>query len=193
VIVDEYENHRRLADLDYNCDEPKKTKFHDVLCNEIVPKETEEFYTLKDGETWKPTDSSIQVAAEKFKYKHILLSANGFVEEFHYKESDDFCNSFVIIPGTSLLGKGTLGVAYGAFLGYLFVGISIIADIFMEAIEVITSKTVQVEMMDDKTKTRYIIEQPVWNATFANLTLMALGSSAPEILLNVIETLGTLG
>ena len=27
----------------------------------------------------------------------------------------------------------------------------------------------------------------VWNATVANLTLMALGSSAPEILLNVIE------
>ena len=29
----------------------------------------------------------------------------------------------------------------------------------------------------------------VWNATVANLTLMALGSSAPEILLNVIEVL----
>lgn len=29
---------------------------------------------------------------------------------------------------------------------------------------------------------------PIWNATIANLTLMALGSSAPEILLSVIET-----
>ena len=28
----------------------------------------------------------------------------------------------------------------------------------------------------------------VWNATVANLTLMALGSSAPEIILSVIET-----
>ena len=27
----------------------------------------------------------------------------------------------------------------------------------------------------------------VWNGTIANLTLMALGSSAPEILLNVFE------
>lgn len=27
----------------------------------------------------------------------------------------------------------------------------------------------------------------IWNATVANLTLMALGSSAPEILLSVIE------
>lgn len=33
----------------------------------------------------------------------------------------------------------------------------------------------------------------VWNPTVANLTLMALGSSAPEILLNVIETVQTLG
>merc|ERR1719262_514442 len=30
----------------------------------------------------------------------------------------------------------------------------------------------------------------VWNDTVANLTLMALGSSAPEILLSVIELLG---
>jgi solute carrier family 8 (sodium/calcium exchanger) len=29
---------------------------------------------------------------------------------------------------------------------------------------------------------------PIWNETVANLTLMALGSSAPEILLSVIQT-----
>lgn len=33
----------------------------------------------------------------------------------------------------------------------------------------------------------------VWNPTVANLTLMALGSSAPEIMLSVIETLLNLG
>lgn len=32
------------------------------------------------------------------------------------------------------------------------------------------------------------MEMPVWNETVANLTLMALGSSAPEILLSVIQT-----
>lgn len=37
------------------------------------------------------------------------------------------------------------------------------------------------------------MEELQWNATIANLTLMALGSSAPEILLAVIEALGTLG
>jgi solute carrier family 8 (sodium/calcium exchanger) len=34
---------------------------------------------------------------------------------------------------------------------------------------------------------------PIWNATIANLTLMALGSSAPEILLSVIGAVSTLG
>jgi len=43
-------------------------------------------------------------------------------------------------PGVSLLPAGLMGVAYLIFLGYLFLGIAISADIFMEAIETITSK-----------------------------------------------------
>ena len=45
----------------------------------------------------------------------------------------------VLIPGTTLMPSGFLGFIYVVFLGFLFLGISIIADIFMEAIEVITS------------------------------------------------------
>jgi solute carrier family 8 (sodium/calcium exchanger) len=37
-----------------------------------------------------------------------------------------------------------------------------------------------------------VIEVNVWNETIANLTLMALGSSAPEILLSVLQTLADL-
>jgi len=71
---------------------------------------------------------------------------------------------------------------------YLFLGIAIIADIFMEAIEVITSSTERKEVWDKTGKKKFFIEVPVWNATIANLSLMALGSSAPEILLSVLET-----
>jgi solute carrier family 8 (sodium/calcium exchanger) len=35
------------------------------------------------------------------------------------------------------------------------------------------------------------VEVPVWNATIANLSLMALGSSAPEIFLAILETVST--
>jgi solute carrier family 8 (sodium/calcium exchanger) len=91
------------------------------------------------------------------------------------------------------MSNGFLGVVYLVFLGYLFLGIAIIADIFMEAIEVITSKTSQVDVFDSGNKKIGTIDVPVWNPTIANLTLMALGSSAPEILLSVIEALGNLG
>lgn len=42
-------------------------------------------------------------------------------------------------PGVTLLPDTLMGFAYLCFLGYLFLGISISADIFMEAIDVITS------------------------------------------------------
>lgn len=38
-----------------------------------------------------------------------------------------------------------------------------------------------------------MLEVPVWNPTMANLTLMAFGSSAPEIILSVLEAVKDLG
>lgn len=79
-------------------------------------------------------------------------------------------------------------VAYLAFLLYLFLGIAIIADIFMCSIEKITSQTKKVLISPgDSNNPPEYIEMTVWNSTVANLTLMALGSSAPEILLAIIE------
>lgn len=59
----------------------------------------------------------------------------------------------------------------------------------MAAIEVITSqeRAVEVEKVNGQ-KTTVLVR--VWNETVSNLTLMALGSSAPEILLSVIEIFG---
>ena len=61
------------------------------------------------------------------------------------------------------------------------------------SIEVITSGKRIVMKYDAYSKTFVRTKVNVWNPTVANLTLMALGSSAPEILLNVIETIQTLG
>lgn len=58
----------------------------------------------------------------------------------------------------------------------------------MESIEQITSESKTIELWDSDTKSAVFIDVPVWNATVANLTLMALGSSAPEILLSIIST-----
>ncbi len=81
-------------------------------------------------------------------------------------------------------------VLYFVALLYSFLGVSIVADIFMCAIEKITSKTKRINIAsagNGDENTPEVIEVPVWNNTVANLTLMALGSSAPEILLSCIE------
>jgi hypothetical protein len=58
-----------------------------------------------------------------------------------FGNSEAICNSPFIIPGTSLLPVGVLAVAYFLALVYLFLGISIIAEVFMAGIEKITSQT----------------------------------------------------
>ncbi|XP_020717188.1 sodium/calcium exchanger 3 isoform X3 [Ceratitis capitata] len=78
------------------------------------------------------------------------------------------------------------GLVYFLAMIYLFIGVSIVSDRFMAAIEVITSKEKEVVIKKKGGETQVVVVR-VWNETVANLTLMALGSSAPEILLSVIE------
>mmetsp|Transcript_76032 Transcript_76032/g.180947 ORF Transcript_76032/g.180947 Transcript_76032/m.180947 type:complete len:844 (+) Transcript_76032:126-2657(+) len=74
-------------------------------------------------------------------------------------------------------------ILYLAGLAWCFLGVAIVSDVFMGAIETITSQKAR---RFDPIKGEYVVVV-VWNATVANLTLMALGSSAPEILLSCIE------
>jgi len=97
------------------------------------------------------------------------------------------------VPGTSLLPAWFMGLSYLIFMGWLFMGIAISADIFMEAIEVITSKTSFIEVFDPDSNQMVKMEVNLWNPTMANLTLMAFGSSAPEIILSVVEALKDMG
>merc|ERR1719329_322365 len=80
-------------------------------------------------------------------------------------------------------------VFYLIGLGWCFLGVAIVCDQFMAAIEEITSKE-RVVWLKAEGGNRHKFRVAVWNPTVANLTLMALGSSAPEILLSVIELMG---
>lgn len=57
----------------------------------------------------------------------------------------------------------------------------------------ITSLKVEVKYKDPSIGEEITKKVPFWNATIANLTLMALGSSAPEIILAVLDTSTKLG
>ncbi|KAM3721633.1 Sodium/calcium exchanger [Dirofilaria immitis] len=103
------------------------------------------------------------------------------------------CKDGIIIPAsfTSLSNQ----ILYFFASLYCFLGIAIVADAFMCSIEKITSSTRTVKLKHSRRNSLTYetagseegVEIRAWNPTVANLTLMALGSSAPEILLSVIE------
>merc|ERR1719187_281357 len=79
------------------------------------------------------------------------------------------------------------GLLYAVLMLWLFIGVAIVSDKFMESIEMITAQEKEVSVKDPKSGKTQVVVVKVWNETVANLTLMALGSSAPEIMLSVIE------
>jgi hypothetical protein len=76
-----------------------------------------------DGQEWKSTDET------EFARGRIV----------YYSSNKEVCNSWVIVPGTAILPTGLLAIGYCLTLIYLFLGISIVSDIFMSGIEKITS------------------------------------------------------
>jgi len=113
-----------------------------------------------------------------------------------------FQGSFILplLPHTELTWpRWFRGLVYLLGLLWVFMGVSILCDAFMNGIEAITSQTYIKKIpiydrdgklaKDNKGNDLYSsVETESWNASVANLTLMALGSSTPEIMLNVIET-----
>jgi len=90
-----------------------------------------------------------------------------------------------LVPSETEYQVWVRALLYLIGMGWFFLGVAISADTFMAAIEVITAKTKTIVVRGEE------VEVEVWNGTVANLTLMALGSSAPEILLAVVEVVGT--
>eukprot|EP00164_Ancoracysta_twista_P003757 GFYU01005036.1.p1 GENE.GFYU01005036.1~~GFYU01005036.1.p1 ORF type:complete len:932 (-),score=272.55 GFYU01005036.1:148-2943(-) len=105
-----------------------------------------------------------------------------------WESSYQLCKATSVV--TPLLNTSPGFNAFIYFLGiiYCFLGVALISDIFMASIEEITGQTKMVAYHDENGEER-IEEVVVWNGTVANLTLMALGSSAPEILLALLETM----
>jgi len=118
---------------------------------------------------------------------------------------DENCTGITSVARRSceVCGSGTLVMPVGGdyeknwsdlarSIFYLFVllwsfqGVGIICDEFMAAIEKITSSK-RPKWITNRAGQKVKIHITVWNETLANLSLMALGSSAPEILLSTVE------
>eukprot|EP00928_Gymnodinium_smaydae_P066304 TRINITY_DN4933_c0_g2_i1.p1 TRINITY_DN4933_c0_g2~~TRINITY_DN4933_c0_g2_i1.p1 ORF type:complete len:747 (+),score=128.10 TRINITY_DN4933_c0_g2_i1:78-2243(+) len=87
-----------------------------------------------------------------------------------------------LLPGEHNFSSVVRAVLYTFGMAYMFLGIAMIADTFVQAIEKITSTRTQA--LDGR---GMLFTKKIWNETVATLTLMALGSSAPEIALAVVD------
>lgn len=137
-------------------------------------------------EYFKMTNTSSEILHSRHARQAYVAPANDTPSE------STTCSPGLVLPlwmpqkNISVGDRALRGLVYFLLMVYLFVGVSIISDRFMGAIEAITSieRTVTVKTPDGNKQPMRV---RVWNETVANLTLMALGSSAPEILLSVIE------
>ncbi|KAK6170123.1 hypothetical protein SNE40_018595 [Patella caerulea] len=107
-------------------------------------------------------------------------------DPFNYR-----CSKALLLPiiSEATWNPGVRAFLYLVALFWCFLAVAIIADIFMCSIEKITSKTRKIRVAHQGGGAE-VREVKVWNDTVANLSLLALGTSAPEILLSVIEIVG---
>jgi Sodium/calcium exchanger protein len=83
-------------------------------------------------------------------------------------------------------------VVYLSALIWCFFGVAVLSNSQMAGIEVITSERHRIKRTDEHGKPVHITVL-VWNATIANVLLLALGSSSPGIVLNLVDTAQALG
>ncbi|KAG0431661.1 hypothetical protein HPB47_021601 [Ixodes persulcatus] len=140
---------------------------------------------------WNETVANLTLMALGSSAPEILLA---IIEIMGNKmPGNKTCTDGLLLPFLDESSWSREGRSFVYLLGllYCFLGVAIIADVFMCAIEKITSKTRRITLSAQVPGAQPdVIEVKVWNETVANLTLMALGSSAPEILLAIIEIMG---
>lgn len=62
-----------------------------------------------------------------------------------------------------LIGDGWLGIWLCVVLFYLFLGISVLMDIFLESIHEITTATEEIEIVERGTSKVVKVDVPMWN------------------------------
>jgi Ca2+/Na+ antiporter len=116
-----------------------------------------------------------------------LLLMREFDDLSRIEEGTERCADGLLISGPYPSKMGTMTTLL--LLLWSFLGVAVLSYAFMMAIEEITSQEVVQKIQVGQGRTR-TLHTHLWNPTIANLSLMALGSSAPEILLSVIEICG---
>ncbi|XP_022757971.1 magnesium/proton exchanger [Durio zibethinus] len=100
---------------------------------------------------------------------------------------DEKCDSYLLFYAETVFGNGLRAFLYFLGLAYCFIGLSAITAHFFRAMENVVKQTRTVS------NTEIIRQEKVWNYTIADITLLAFGTSFPQISLATIDAIRNIG
>ncbi|KAL8530978.1 hypothetical protein ACS0TY_007841 [Phlomoides rotata] len=103
------------------------------------------------------------------------------------------CQLYFLFRDETKLGNVFRGFLYFTALAYCFIGLSAITARFFRSMEHVVKHTRTVEEIDPCTNIKTIRLKKVWNYTIADITLLAFGTSFPQISLATIDAIRNLG
>ncbi|XP_047269337.1 magnesium/proton exchanger isoform X2 [Capsicum annuum] len=103
------------------------------------------------------------------------------------------CDAYLLIHLETVLGEGFRTFLYFLGLAYCFIGLSAITARFFRSMESVVKHSRTVETIDPLTNTKIVKNEKVWNYTIADITLLAFGTSFPQISLATIDAIQNVG
>ncbi|KAH0657419.1 hypothetical protein KY289_026167 [Solanum tuberosum] len=103
------------------------------------------------------------------------------------------CDAYLLIHLETALGEGFRTFLYFLGLAYCFIGLSAITARFFRSMESVVKHSRTVETIDPLTNTKIVKNEKVWNYTIADITLLAFGTSFPQISLATIDAIRNIG
>lgn len=103
------------------------------------------------------------------------------------------CESYVVFRGEAALPVWFRTFLYFLAVAYCFIGLSAITGRFFRSMENVVKQTRKVVEIDPYTKAETVRYEKVWNYTIADISLLAFGTSFPQISLATIDAIRNLG
>lgn len=103
------------------------------------------------------------------------------------------CESYLLFYDETALGNGFRAFLYFLGLAYCFIGLSAITARFFRSMENVVKHTRRVVEIDPSTNAEIVKYEKVWNYTIADITLLAFGTSFPQISLATIDAIRNIG
>ncbi|CAL1398616.1 unnamed protein product [Linum trigynum] len=103
------------------------------------------------------------------------------------------CEAYLLFHGEISLSSWLRTFLYCLGLAYCFVGLSAITARFFRSMENVVKHSREVVEIDPHTKAEVVRRDKVWNYTIADISLLAFGTSFPQISLATIDAIRNIG